>query len=99
MKIQHHLFSLSEIRLRLREILGEPGTAEEKQALLAKAKRIYTAMPVFTLKQRRHTALHTRLRRQERITIQLQKRKDNLLLFKTIMHMFAQNPPKKNKGS
>lgn len=93
-KKTHHLFSLSEIRIRLVEMLGEPKTAEEKQILEEKAQQMYQAIPVFTLTRGEHRKLHQRLRYAERINKLLRKRLFTPSQYHAIKHMLEQSPEK-----
>lgn len=95
MKTTHHLFSLSEIHTRLIEIQGEPRTEEEAQRLRAKAKRLYSGMPVFKLAQRKHTKLHKQLRRQEKINRLFREGKYNTPLFRVLMRVFEKHPARR----
>jgi hypothetical protein len=64
---RHHLFSTTEIRIRLMEIFGEPKTKEEKRFLKLETRKVHRGMPVYKLKRSTHEAIHKRFQQWQKI--------------------------------
>lgn len=64
---RHHLFSMTEIRIRLMEIFGEPKTLEEKKFLRQETRKVHRNMPLYIIQRSRHEAIHKRFHKWQRI--------------------------------